>query len=92
MARESSEQRSRRLRSERQRRYYEKTKVEGVSPAGTVRVILTLRIPIEDAEFLESQGNKAGYVAKFIRAARIATGYHGTHSDDDTLGNIKESN
>jgi hypothetical protein len=92
MARESSEQRSRRLRSERQRRYYEKTKAEGVSPAGTVRVILTLRIPVEDAEFLEAQGNKAGYVANFIRAARIAAGYHGTRSNDDSSENIKEGN
>jgi Lar family restriction alleviation protein len=79
MPRESKEQRSRRLHSERQRRYYEKTKADGVSPSGTVRVVPTLRLSPENAEYLAQQENKAAYIARLIDADRI--GNSGSHCD-----------
>jgi len=69
MTEESKEDRRRRQDRERQRNYYQATKGDRVAPvAGTVRVMITLRISPESADYLEAQGNKAGYMARLLEA------------------------
>jgi hypothetical protein len=69
MTEESKEERRRRQDRERQRNYYQATKGDRVAPvAGTVRVMITLRISPESADYLEAQGNRAGYMAGLLEA------------------------
>jgi hypothetical protein len=69
MAEQSKKDRKAQQNRERQRNYYQATKGDRVAPiAGTVRVMITLRISPELANHIESQGNRAKYIAGLAQA------------------------